>query len=98
MKSLVKNFLIFFIIFLAIAALFSIYDSSSRKTERVGMEKFIAQIETQEIDSIIVKGSELEITLKDGTEEIVKKQTGDTLSELLDKNISQSVFKLPERK
>ncbi len=83
MKSLVKNFLIFFIIFLAIAALFSIYDSSSRKTERVGMEKFIAQIETQEIDSIIVKGSELEITLKDGTEEIVKKETGETLSELL---------------
>ena len=83
MKNLIKNFLIFFIIFLAIVALFSVYGESSRQAEKIGIEQFIAQIERQEIASIIVAGNELKITLKDGTEEIVKKETGETLLELL---------------
>jgi len=83
MKNLVKNFIIFFVVFLLVAALFSSFGAGDRGVERVGMEKFISQIENEEIQGIIVRGSELSITLKDGVEETVKKETGETLSELL---------------
>lgn len=83
MKNLIKNFVIFFIIFLLIAGLFSIYDSGNQKEERIGVEKFVAQVEAGEIEKIIVEGTKMSVTLRDGTEEIIKKETGETLSELL---------------
>ena len=85
MKSLFKNFLVFFIIFLMIAALFSAFGNSGQKEDdnRVGIEALINQIESEQVSSIIIEGDELKITLKDGKEEIVKKEIGESLSELL---------------
>ena len=87
MKNLVKNFIIFFAVFLLVAVLFSSFGVGDKDAERVGMEKFINQIENEEIQSIAVEGTELSIILKDGSEEVVKKETGETLSELF-KNYS----------
>ncbi len=83
MKNLVKNFVIFFAVFLLIAALFSAYGGDSKETERVGIEQLIWQIENEEVERIVVEGPEMTITLKNGTEELVKKEIGETLSELL---------------
>jgi len=83
MKNLVKNFLIFFIIFLLIAALFSTFGTSKSKGEKADITTLINQINNEEVASIIVEGDELKITLKDGREEVVKKETGEKLSELL---------------
>jgi cell division protease FtsH len=83
MKNLVKNFLIFFLIFLAIAWLFSFYGTNTAKVDTVGIEKLIAQINNGEVESIIVKGAELDIKLKNGQGEMVKKEASETLSQLL---------------
>ena len=85
MKNLVKNFFIFFIIFLMIAALFSAFGNGGQKEDdnRVGIETLISQIEMEQVSIIIIEGDELKITLKDGKEEIVKKEPGESLSELL---------------
>ncbi|MFH0892629.1 MAG: ATP-dependent zinc metalloprotease FtsH [Candidatus Falkowbacteria bacterium] len=83
MKSLIKNFLYFFLMFLVVAALFSLYGNVGQKTERVGLEKFISQINAGEVESVSVEGDNMKITLKDGSEEEVKKEAGDTLSGLL---------------
>ncbi|MBI4812595.1 ATP-dependent zinc metalloprotease FtsH [Candidatus Falkowbacteria bacterium] len=83
MKNLIKNFLIFFFIFLVIASLFSIYEGRSKGPEETGIEKLISQINNGEVGSIAVEGDKLKITLKDGKEEVVKKESGETLSELL---------------
>jgi cell division protease FtsH len=83
MKNLVKNFLIFFVVFLLIATLFSLYGTSNKEATRVGIRALIEQINSEQVDKIIVEGSELKITLKDGGEEIVKKESGESLSELM---------------
>ena len=83
MKNLVKNFVIFFAVFLLIAALFSAYGNGSKESEKVGIEQLIWQIENEEVERIVVKGPELIVTLRNGTEQLVKKEIGETLSDLL---------------
>jgi cell division protease FtsH len=51
--------------------------------DTVGIEKLIAQINNGEVESIIVKGAELDIKLKNGQGEMVKKEASETLSQLL---------------
>ena len=83
MKNLVKNFLIFFIVFIIIAAIFSQFGSFDKEAEVVGIETLISQINNEEIESIIVEGDELKVSLNNGSEEKVKKEIGESLSELL---------------
>jgi cell division protease FtsH len=82
MKNLIKNFLIFFIAFLAIAAIFSTF-SESRAVSQVGIEALIQDIESEQVQSLRVQGDEVKVELKDGSQKIVKKETGESLSALL---------------
>src|SRR4030042_2814625 len=82
-KIILKNFLIFLIIFLVIAALFNTYTATLEKTEEIGIEKLLAQIENEEIKQIVVKNIKLEIVLNNGQKEITKKEANESLSELL---------------
>jgi cell division protease FtsH len=82
-KIILKNFLIFLIIFLVIAALFNTYSTSVEKPQQIGIEKLLAQIENEEIKQIIVKDSKLEIVLNNGQKEVTKKEANESLSELL---------------
>ncbi len=93
MKNLIKNFLIFFVVFLLIAAIFSAFGTMSQKTPEVGMENLISQINNGEVTGIVVNGSDLNVTLKQGNQEIVKKETGETFSDLV-KNYSIDPVKL----
>ncbi|PIR92013.1 cell division protein FtsH [Candidatus Falkowbacteria bacterium CG10_big_fil_rev_8_21_14_0_10_44_15] len=83
MKSLLKNFGIFFIIFLVIASLFYNLAGSGGKPESAGIQKLIEQINNEEVESITVAGSILQVKLKSGQEQTVKKETAETLSTLL---------------
>jgi len=84
MKNLIKNVAIFFLIFLTIATLFSLISSPATDTEKVGIEQFINYIDNESIEEIIVRGNKLELTLKDGSKKVVKKETGLSLFELLE--------------
>ena len=83
MKNLIKNFAIFFLVFVAIAVIFNLVSPGTGNDDRVGMEVFISEIENEQVDSIVVKGSKIEIVLKNGDNQFIKKETGETLSELL---------------
>jgi cell division protease FtsH len=83
MKNLIKNFIIFFVVFLLIASAFALTNGSLTSPEKATIGQFIKQLEGGFVDSVSVNGSELEVTLKDGKKEIVKKETGETLSELI---------------
>lgn len=83
MKNLIKNFSIFFIVFLIIIALFSGYLTTKTTTEKVGIDALINQINNEQVDSVAVEGTQLTVTLKDGKKEIVKKETGQTFSDLM---------------
>ena len=82
MKNLAKNFLIFFLVFLAVAAIFSTLNYSN-KAEKVGIETLIQDIESEQVQVLKVQGDEIQVEMKDGGQKIVKKESGESLSSLL---------------
>ncbi len=94
-KILLKNFLIFLIIFLVIAAIFSTYNATTEKPAEVGIEKVVQQIENQEISKITVNDTTLNIDLKNGQKEVSQKETTESLSTLL-KNYNVDPEKIKE--
>lgn len=63
--------------------IFSFFDSSSKKVEEVSVAKLVSQINADQVKSITVTGSKLEVTLQDDTTEITRKETNEPLSDLL---------------
>lgn len=82
-RTILKNFLIFLIIFLVIAVLFSTYNATIEKPEVVGIEKIIQQIENGDISQIIVNNDELQIVLTNNKKEVSTKESTESLSTLL---------------
>ncbi|MCX6798456.1 MAG: ATP-dependent zinc metalloprotease FtsH [Candidatus Falkowbacteria bacterium] len=83
MKNLIKNFLIFFLVFLVIAAIFSALSKPSQAVATVGLETMIQQINDGKISEININTNKLDITLKAGQKEIVKKESTESFSTLL---------------
>jgi len=91
MKNLIKNISIFLIIFIIIIALFSIFSFNQKNVKEVGISQLIEQINNEQINIIKIEGNQLKITLKDNTEETVKKEENETLSEIIKNyNIDQA--------
>ncbi len=82
-SPLLKNLLLFLIIFLAIAGLFSTYNMQSKKIETKDIATLVNQIENGEIKSIEIQDNQLLATLKNDTQEKILKEPQDSLSGLL---------------
>ena len=82
MKNLIRNFALFFIAFLVIAAVISSF-SAKGHISQVGLETLIQQINSGQVNSILINGNSLEVTLKDNKKETVRKEANDSLSTLL---------------
>ena len=74
MKNLYKNIIIAVIIFLAISVVFSLYSASSNKPKNIDTTTLLAQIDAEQINSIMVKDTEIDITLKNGQAETAQKK------------------------
>jgi len=83
MKNLLKNVIIFLIVFLAIAGLLSTFRMNSEKVEKINLQKFVEQIDKEEIKDIVVEGEKLNIALTNGALETLQKEPSETLGELL---------------
>jgi len=83
MKKLIKNFLLFFIIFLVVAGIFSSLSSGGKKPSLVGIEALIGQINSDAVSDIVVSGDKINVTLKDGQQESILKEPSESLSTLL---------------
>ena len=83
MKNLIKNFLILFTVFLVIALAISYTGEIGDKPSVIGVEKFVNQINDENISEVKVRGNKIEINLKDGTNEILTKETGTSVFEML---------------
>lgn len=83
MKNLIKNFLIFFLVFLVIAGIFSYFGGERQEVATVGLETMIKQINDQQISEVDINGDKINITLKDGKKELVKKESTESFSALL---------------
>jgi cell division protease FtsH len=93
MRTVIKNFLIFFLVFLLLASLFSFYDSSTNKSEKVSLDQIITALNNETAQKISISSDELQLTLKDGKVLVAKKETGETLSNLA-KNYGVDPIKL----
>ncbi len=83
MNKNIKNIAIFFLMLVLLLGIFSFFDSSSKKVEEVSVAKLVSQINADQVKSITVTGSKLEVTLQDDTTETTRKETNEPLSDLL---------------
>jgi len=93
MKNLIKNFLILFVIFMISGLVINYFGGTEKKIETVGVETFISNIDSGQIDSLKVRSSEIEILLKSGESQIVKKEPGVSVFEMFN-NLSIEKEKL----
>jgi ATP-dependent metalloprotease FtsH len=82
MKNLFKNLAIFFLVFLVIAGIFSMFGSAA-KTKVIGLDGLVSQINNDQVKTINIEGDKLSITLKDGSKESVKKEANGSLTSML---------------
>jgi len=82
-NNLLKNIILFLIIFLAAAGLFSTYNMQANKIETKDIATLVNQIETDQIKTIEIQDNRLLATLKDDTQEQIYKEPQDSLSSVL---------------
>ncbi|MFA7601131.1 MAG: ATP-dependent metallopeptidase FtsH/Yme1/Tma family protein, partial [Patescibacteria group bacterium] len=83
MKSLVKNILVFLFIFLVIASLFSVFSEGVSKPEVIGVNNFISLVKDEQIKEVSINGNNLNVVLNSGDKKLVKKEEGESFSDLL---------------
>ncbi|MDA3839546.1 MAG: ATP-dependent zinc metalloprotease FtsH [Patescibacteria group bacterium] len=83
MKNLIKNFIILFTVFLVIAMVISYTGEIGEKPSVVGVERFVNQIEDEQVEEVMIRGNQIEIKLKDGSSEVVTKESGVSVFEML---------------
>ncbi len=93
MNKNIKNIAIFFLLLVVLLGIFSFFDSATQKSSEISVAKLINQINTDQVKSIVVTGSKLDITLKDDTKQTTRKESNEPLSDLL-KNYGVSSEKI----
>lgn len=82
MRSILKNFFIFILVFLLLAGIFSGFNASLSPVKRIGINEFLQQVQREEVAKVVVEGNKLTIALKDGVTETTQKEPADSLSTL----------------
>ncbi len=83
MKPLPKNIIIAVIVILALSAIFSSMSLNTKKPETISLAKLSEQIEQGSVTATDVEGSEVTITLKDGTTQKSRKDNSVALEQML---------------
>jgi cell division protease FtsH len=87
MKNLIKNFIIFFAVFLVLAGVFSLFGGGNlvgkAKSTDMNIGALVQEINNGNVASIIVEGTKLTVTLNDKSVKTVQKEQTDSLSQLL---------------
>jgi cell division protease FtsH len=83
MKLLIKNLLVFLIIFLIISGLFSLLTSSEDKVKEIGINELVKEIQSGQIKEIVVQENKLIALLIDGSHQFAFKEEGSSLSETI---------------
>ncbi|MBU4369535.1 ATP-dependent zinc metalloprotease FtsH [Patescibacteria group bacterium] len=83
MKSLIKNFLIFLIIFLIISGVFSLLGSQNKRIQEISLNELVQEIQDELVQKITIEENRLNILLIDQTQQITFKEENESLVELL---------------
>src|SRR3989338_2733647 len=88
-----KNIIGIILILLSLAFLYSAISGSLKEVQQISLSELVTKINADQVEKIIVRDSDLDITLKDGAETGSKKENEAALSETL-KNYGVSDEKL----
>ncbi len=83
MKSLSKNFLLIFIVFFTLAALFSFIYNPNQKIDVVGINQLITYVNNEEINKIEVEGNTIMVSLKNGEIKKITKENTESFSDIV---------------
>lgn len=83
MKPLSKNIIFTIVAVLIIAGLFSSYTVSSEQPEEITMATLVDQIQNGLVSEIDIEGSDVMVTLTDGAIQETRKESADSLSDVL---------------
>lgn len=84
MKKIIKNLIIAFVIFLAIAGIFSLYNNPEfEKTEDISLTALAQDIKEGKVKKIEVEDTKLRVELTDGTKKEAQKEVGISLFDSL---------------
>lgn len=83
MKNIFKNVGILLLTFIFVGALFSLWSEQGNIKETVGFEQLAQSINEDQVKGLEIDGDVITITRKDDTQQIVTKEPGQPLSELL---------------
>jgi len=94
MKPIFKNLFFYLAIFLVILLIFSFFTVGSGEPKTIGISQLVSSIEAGQVKSINVNENELNITLADGSKEVMQKESSESLSTLLNNyNVSPDALK-----
>jgi len=83
-NSLFKNFIIFLLIFIFIASIFGLYDTTlNEQSEEVGLNSLVEYINNEEVKKIEVENTKLLVTLNNDQALVTYKEPNQSLTELL---------------
>ncbi len=80
MRTIIKNFLIFLLVFIVLASVFSLYGNSGKKAELVGVNQIVQAINNETAAKVVESVGQINITLKDGKE--LTANTNEKISDL----------------
>jgi cell division protease FtsH len=83
MKPLSKNIIIAIIAMIAIGVVFSTYSLKTEEVEEISTSQLVEQIHNQSVAKIEVAGNDVAITLEDGSEKTMQKESNIAISEVL---------------
>jgi len=93
MKYLAKNFILILVIFLLIAAIFSLFSNPFEETNEISLTQLADDINQDKVEKVVIAGSEISITYKDETKAVSRKETDSSFTESIT-NLGVSLEKL----
>jgi len=83
-NSFSKNFFIAFLVFLLVSAIFSLFSATAEKPESITLSQLANEVNESKVSEIVVSGSDLNITLKEGgKKQSTRKEDETSLTESL---------------
>ncbi len=83
MKNIFKNFIIFFIVIVSIAGLFSFFNTDNPSDEKISLAELSRKIENEEVQKIEIIGEKIEITLYNEEVKETRKESGESITQTL---------------
>jgi len=83
MKHLLKNFLIFLIIFLIISGIFSLIKLPKDEIKEVDLATLVQEIQEEKVKKITIEEDRLDILMVDKKRQFAFKEEGESFSQLL---------------